>query len=240
MTLSRIRLAISCLLLGGAACFVEPPDVTGPGTTTSTQECVAGGVGCACYGNGTCDAGLECAAGPAVCVPAGCEPGQASCTCDHDACLMPLVCIAGVCATPQGGSSSDGSSGDSGVADDGTSSQSVTSEGETAADSSSGDVSAGSTTDVGPSCDELMCNECPSCVTEEDGDCADDAAACEALEGCPAAAACLANCGISGLCIDPCCGGLSASAIAAASAVNVCRRDACSVPCPDYNPGSCQ
>lgn len=240
MTLSRIIVSVPWLLFAVGACFVEPPDVGGPGTTTATQECTAGALGCACYGNATCDAGLECAAGPGLCVPSGCEPGEAACTCDHDSCAPPLVCIEDLCAAPQTGSSGDDSSGGASTEGDGTTAgPGGTTEASTVADSSGGDVTDGSSSGDAPTCDDVACGECPSCATEPGGICEDEAAACDDIEGCPAAAACLASCGTSGLCIDPCCLGLDGSATAAAVAVNACRRDACALSCPDYNLGTC-
>jgi len=92
------------IVLGG--CF-DPDSPSGSGTDSSADtsgttggRCQPGNSGCPCYGNATCDAGLECNATVELCIPADCAPGSEACTCNDGACLTELECQAGVCVTP--------------------------------------------------------------------------------------------------------------------------------------------
>lgn len=105
-----MRMACSLAALAAAfalgACF-DPDSAKGSGTdsvggtsTSSDPTCVDGSSGCPCYGNGTCDAGLECNPTVALCIPEDCNPGSESCTCNDGVCLAGLSCEAGVCVVP--------------------------------------------------------------------------------------------------------------------------------------------
>jgi hypothetical protein len=233
-----MRLASSLLLLLAAACFVEQPEFAVTGDDDPGPTCAPGSAGCGCYGNGTCDAGLACA-GPDVCVPMGCVPGHAMCVCGEAGCDAALVCVAGVCASPStdepGSSSSDG--GDESGAGEVTSAGSSESGGSSEGSSEGGGSSSEGETP--PVCDAQDCGACVDCVADGEGSCAPQAESCDQLAGCPAAAACLATCGVDGLCLDPCCEGLAPAAVAAALALDACREDACAATCSDYNHGQC-
>lgn len=238
MWVRTMRLACSLLLLATAACFVEQPELSVTGGEDPQPTCTPGSASCPCYGNGTCDAGLACA-GPDVCVPMGCVPGHAMCVCGEQGCDASLECVAGVCASP----SSDEAGSSSGDEPDAESSSDGTAAGSSESGSSSGGSSDGggssSEGEGTPACDELGCGACVDCVADGNGSCAAQADSCEQLAGCPAAAACLATCGVDGLCIDPCCEGLAPAAVAAAMALDACREDACAATCTDYNHGLC-
>ncbi|GEM_PF-4333451 len=67
--------------------------------TNETGTCPDGSVGCPCYGNGTCDLGLECQ-NDDVCLPPNCTPGSLGCECVRGECLGALVCDGTVCIEP--------------------------------------------------------------------------------------------------------------------------------------------
>jgi hypothetical protein len=121
----RVRLtgalaAIALAALGG--CFDENPMVGETTDTSSTSaSCERGTVGCTCFPNGTCDAGLSCDAG--ICAPL--EPTSAD----------------GSTSTTTGSTSS------SGAVDSTDSTGSSTSTSSTSADSSSSDDSSTGSTD---------------------------------------------------------------------------------------------
>ncbi len=116
MPVRRVSLLAVALLLG---CFADEPAGTGgssntAGTTTTSDACVDGELGCACYGNGTCNDGLECAPGAQVCILEDCDNGTLGCTCADGACLSGLSCINQVCAEPPPeGTSTSGAGADS-------------------------------------------------------------------------------------------------------------------------------
>ncbi len=234
-----------------SGCFSEAGALDdGGGETTAAQMCDAGGLGCACYGNASCDAGLACVAALDVCVPADCEPGSLQCVCDDDGCGGVLACIGGVCVEMMPSTASGGPSGDpSGDPSDGTQAADVSSSAGSSGDatsaesegsSSSGSAEGESTGDTGTTaCGELECNECPLCAAEPAGDCGALSAACDDLPGCEAAAACLMNCGVSGICFDDCCADASPAAASAAMALDTCRADQCTLTCGEYHSGQC-
>lgn len=101
------------MILGAAGCLTVPDAENDAGTTSgagtdsdsssnggSTGEvCLDGSRGCACYGNGTCDAGLMCL-DDIACFPENCVPGTELCPClMNGGCDVGLVCDAGVCRT---------------------------------------------------------------------------------------------------------------------------------------------
>ena len=241
-------LSLAVVLVSG--CFAELI-TDGEPDPTSEQSCIPGSVACACYGNGTCDADLECVAEIPACVPAGCAPGTLQCTCDGELCAEDLECNAGLCVEPtstSGGGETDTdstSSGDpSATGGSPTSSPSTTEDPSTTSpdpsSSSTSDSDAESESDSGdPACNEMLCGACVQCVAMPGGDCEAEAAECTANPGCQAAAVCLASCGVKGFCFDDCCADKTAQAIAAALALNVCRADRCAAICGDYNLGLC-
>lgn len=125
MRLAGLVTAIALAALGG--CFADTPMVGDETTTTAAStgsSCERGSVGCTCFPNGTCDAGLSCDAG--LCMPL--EPtgadGSASTTSDST------------------GSSSDSAGSSSGSTSDSAGSSSGTT---STAGSSSGDSTTGTT-----------------------------------------------------------------------------------------------
>ena len=115
-------------------CFADEPAGTGGGTSsvtaaaTTAEVCVDGELGCACYGNGTCNGGLECAPEAEVCILEDCDDGTLGCTCADGACLTGLACINQVCAEPPpAGTSTTSPSVDSSTGDAPTSGGSDTS-----------------------------------------------------------------------------------------------------------------
>lgn len=97
------------LALAGAApgCFAETPETgngTGDTSDTGGETCPPGSPGCDCYGNGTCDDGLECTEGK--CIEPSCIPGEENCTCNDGLCLGGLMCEENICRP--GGSSTSG------------------------------------------------------------------------------------------------------------------------------------
>jgi hypothetical protein len=240
-------LASLLLAVGVSACFTEQAlDDTGLAESTSGDGgCTPGALGCDCYGNATCDPMLECAAPTGTCVPTGCAPGEVHCLCDHDSCEEPLLCVAGICAAPS--DSSGGTDSSSGSADTSSGASTVT----TTADSSGDATSAGPTStdadETGSSsdtgslvvCDDLDCEACVDCVIEDGQPCAALAETCEGAPGCDGAAACMAYCGVTGLCLDDCCAMASPGARAAALALNECRSSSCATACFDYQAPVC-
>jgi hypothetical protein len=87
----------------------------------------------------------------------------------------------------------------------------------------------------------MQCGACVQCVVMPAGECADEAAACDANVGCGSTATCLASCAVKGICFDDCCEDKTPAAIDAALALNACREDACAgvAACGNYNNGIC-
>jgi hypothetical protein len=218
-------------LLGLAACFTEPTGDDDSGATTGDM-CSMGALGCACYGNQTCDAGLACDSTIARCIPDGCTPGALSCTCDPSGeCDAPFSCIEGICSSagvpPATG---DDTAGDTtvGVSSTGdTTTPPVTSSTTTASDD---------TTDVddsgGVDCDvRATCADCIGCADEQPDQCADALTICGEITGCITIAQCLLECGLTSACFEPCCEGKTMPAIEQAFEVTQCRTDHCPMTC---------
>lgn len=249
------RLGLLALVLG-AGCFAEFAPEGSPAATvdpTAEQSCTPGALACDCYGNGTCDPELECVAEISTCVPAGCTAGSRHCVCDGGACDGELTCDAGLCVEVDSASSGGGGSedtagaassegpsattdGESGELPDGTESSSGSESGPTSVSGSDSDTDA-ETGEV--ACGEQTCGECVVCAVQQAAGCAGAAEQCEDAVGCQSAAACLASCGVKGLCLDDCCDGLSPAAVDAALTLNACRADTCAAACGDYNIGQC-
>lgn len=236
--------------LVGAGCFTDAP-VDGPNMIgqTAGDGCREGSSGCECYGNDTCDAGLRCAEGADVCVPTGCEPGTEHCVCgEGSACEGELECDGSVCEMPGESTSAStdptmsstlpitsSESGDGDTTTDTTTTDPDTDSSASAETSSTSSTS--STTSTLEDCGQLGCNACTDCVVEEGQPCADEQAACDALEGCMIAAGCLLDCSVTGIC-GACCSGLTMEVAEAASALNTCTGDNCSGTC-DWTPNDC-
>ena len=132
-----MRAAVVTVLLSVAAgCFSEGADgsastgsASGATNPTTGDVCADGELGCACYGNGTCNDGLECAPEALVCILEDCDFGTRGCTCADGACVAGLECIQQLCreppppmttgadssgGTPTGGDSAETSAGTSG------------------------------------------------------------------------------------------------------------------------------
>ena len=166
-----------------AACFVEPPTVTG---------CPRGEPGCDCDA-GSCEAGSECVASIDKCVPDDCTPGTHTCFCtENGACDGVLLCREGVCvneemATGTGESAASSVTGSTGPGDSSmsatstpttevsesdpmTSSATSTSDDAGSGETGSGSATSTSSTGGGP----MTCEECilqqwsgKTCVIEQ-------------------------------------------------------------------------
>lgn len=251
-------LSLAVVLVSG--CFAELSTGDEPDTTSSSQSCSPGSIACACYGNGTCDAGLECVAEISACIPSGCMPGTLQCTCEGSLCAQGLECEAGLCVEPDSGSSSTSEpdpDGSTSTSDATSMTETVTTTASTTVDpvTSTTDPSSSSTTSDpttdsesetesesesgDPMCELMSCGQCFQCVGMPGGECAEEAAACEAIQGCEGAAICFTSCGVKGLCLDDCCEDRSPEAVNAAVAFNACRENACVNTCVDYNDALC-
>jgi hypothetical protein len=229
-------LCVAALASTTVGCFAEPPPVLEPPATTSGGEC-EGEQGCACYGNGTCDAGLECNPDVQLCIPELCMPGELACVCDDASCDDSLACDSGLCVTPGGSSDGDddpdtGTSPDSGDADsdetsgstgghdDATESETTPSESsETSPDDSSG----------GDMCTDMACAPCVECVDTEA--CAVEFMGCDAVNGCATIVDCMVECGLGIDCFDNCCEGISTEQLDAVNALLSCKSDECLPVC---------
>jgi hypothetical protein len=98
---SFAALALS-LVTCSTGCFDDP--AANDTSTTNSEDsasgtdggaCPDGSAGCACYGNDTCDAELECIGG--TCKLPECVPGSLNCDCYEGVCLTGLLCMEGVC-----------------------------------------------------------------------------------------------------------------------------------------------
>jgi len=237
---------LALVLVSG--CFSEPGSLGEGGGTTSVQSCEAGGLGCVCYGNASCDFGLECVTALDVCVPMDCAAGSLQCVCDDGGCDGVLACTDGVCveSTP-GTASATGDptgdpTGDTQVADESTGPGTSSDPSATASEGSSSSGSAEGTTEGETGeiqCGELACDECPVCAVGPAADCAALSAVCDDEPGCQTAASCLMNCGVTGFCFDDCCASATPMAASAAMALNTCRADECTVACGEYFSGLC-
>lgn len=184
--------AFSFALIGG--CFKDTGGAEGSG------GCPEGTMGCACYGNGTCDASLECREG--ACVPVGCTAGSEDCVCVDGECLGDLACTDGVCTPPSGGT---GETGDTGTTTDetGTTDTSTTTDATQTGpnDTSTTDPTdtmgsssvSTDTTTMGGSCDEQ--GDCLGCIEcEAEAECAEQWAACEQADACMEYVQCALEC----------------------------------------------
>ncbi len=119
--------------LGG--CFEDAPPLAGSTSSIDNTassgggDCVEGSAGCPCYGNGSCDAELQCEPQVQVCIPVDCMPGTEGCSCDGGECGAGLECAQGLCGEPVETSSGDTST-------TGSPTSSGTTEGDTGSSSS--------------------------------------------------------------------------------------------------------
>jgi hypothetical protein len=153
-------------LLLVAACFGEGDPVA---SGTSGGGCPDGSVGCACYGNGSCDEGLRCASEVDLCIhdDPGCTPGTLGCSCDGDACNDGSVCIGGFCGMGGGGSDTGASSVGT------TASTTASTASSTMGDPSTTGIDTGGDTDVmtsGSVSDSLTTDASASTTAAETGD----------------------------------------------------------------------
>lgn len=242
--------AVFALWLTG--CFTEEPPPSA-GTTTG-PSCVEGAIGCECYGNGTCDAGLECDAGAQLCIPSGCTPGELACRCDDDQlCTDALQCQQGVCVEPgppPATDDGDSTTGPPPATDDGPATTTMTTDpdttngpGPTTDDSSSStgvDLTTGGTVECDEGAPGPGCQPCIDCVDNEPTACESAYDTCQGITGCITAAMCLRDCGLTGICFDDCCDGLGMDATNAAFNLTFCRTDNCPSTCGPYEfPTSC-
>lgn len=80
-------------------CFKDGGGNDEAGSSGETGSCADGAQGCDCYGNGTCDPGLECSND--VCVPENCDEGSQDCNCyGNGTCNADLECMGGICVPP--------------------------------------------------------------------------------------------------------------------------------------------
>lgn len=145
-----------------AACFADPP-VGNDESSESGEACMKGSEACACYRNGTCDAGLLCV--DDRCTPTDCEPGRAGCPCQLERCDPGLACIDDRCEAPSPGTTS------SDVGD------TTTLQSSTSADETTGVVNgidSSTSTDAestGASTCGGDCSTCHACAVAADGPC---------------------------------------------------------------------
>lgn len=232
----------TCAALLLAGCFedtYEPP----PANATTGGSCTEGELGCACFPNATCGEGLSCATSVNTCVPEGCTPGELACSCaDDGSCAAPAVCTAGICrdpddppdtdTTPSDGTT-DATSGGPGTT---TVDPTVTTTGSDT--STSTDTTAGET--LATDCDQGDCEQCLECADVEVTACATEHATCQTVPGCITVANCLRNCGLTGLCFEACCDGMTQLAIDNAFALTVCGTDTCVDTCAAFEfPSTC-
>lgn len=241
------------LLAISAGCFTEPAE-SEPGSPT----CDPGSFGCECLG-GVCEPDLECTS-TNVCIPEGCTPGTAVCECDAQGeCGPMLECMGNVCFPPGGTSAGPETETAAASSTSTTSSTDATSKTSTVTtnpddtstteqpDSSTtgGPTGPSETTDSPDECDvsdgkttKMSCQTCFSCTNT--ADCATEHDNCEQVGTCLQVAGCLADCSITSVCFTECCSGFDEEAVAAATLLDSCRRDACSGPaCPQFSPQTC-
>ncbi len=238
------------LAVPGGGCFADPKTIVGGGETSGGQ-CAQGSLDCACYGNGTCDFGLRCAVEAGVCIPDDCAPGHRGCECADGACLSPLVCDAGICtdASSSAGESSTTDMVTSGETTVSTSSDTatvttspITDTGTTSEDSTTAvdDTSTSDESDSAGGCAGLQdCGACLACVSQPGEVCGGAYDECKALMGCVSAAACQADCALSGICPTDCCAGLTQGEGVAADSLSDCRGLACSSQCGRFDFPQC-
>ena len=190
---------LTVVALGLCGCF-DPASAQGSATggadsstTASDPGCPDGSAACPCYGNGTCDSGLECNATVALCVPENCDPGSENCTCNDGICLVGLECSAGVCVMPSGttGVTSDPVTTDPVTTDPVTTDPATTDPATTDPATTDPATTDPATTDpattdpTGVACDG-DCPTCINCAVGDGGVCAEAYAACAQDKSCGA------------------------------------------------------
>ncbi len=215
-----------------------------------------------CAAEGVCGESLSCLPQENVCIPTGCAPASAFCTCDDGSCDGTLACQGGICIPPGAQGDADGSGddrsddsdddGSTSTGPDGTGSTTDGVSGTSMGTSDTGDTGESGDTsdddgsedsdDTGPGmicADEPGCSECFSCASQPSQSCEPQTDACQAIGGCPVVAQCLQGCSAEGLCLDDCCAGASGAAVSGAHALDSCRRDTCATTCGDFNDAPC-
>jgi hypothetical protein len=230
----RLAALAGLVAAGSSACFAEPPIADTP-DETSGASCSAGQQGCVCYGNGTCEAGLECNAQVELCIPERCVPGDLACVCANGDCAVPYVCTQGLCMPNTGASESSVGSADSTGASsqdtgsEGTGTTTSTSEhGSSSADDTGSETSSGGDP-TGEGCAAQACATCVECVDAEA--CAPEVVACDGVNGCATAVECLIQCGVYLDCLDPCCSGLTPEQLVVVNDLMLCKSDECIATC---------
>jgi hypothetical protein len=230
-----VGLAALATLFAGA-CFAEPP-VADTSDDTSGGSCSAGEQGCACYGNGTCENGLECNAEVQLCIPERCVAGDLACVCADGSCVPPYVCAHSLCM-PDGGDSesSVGSADTTGASTVSTGSDeigTVSTSTSTAVGSTSDDNGTEASSDEDPTgVEECAMQSCPLCVSCVDTQaCAPEVAACDAVNGCATIVECLVQCGVYLDCLDPCCPGITPTQLEVVNDLMLCKSDECVDSC---------
>ncbi len=222
------------------ACFVEAPSLDEQDTTTGTP-CQPGHMSCACYGNGTCEAGLACNPDVMLCIPESCNPGELDCVCNDGACLPGLECDGVLCVDAgssatltttdddESGPMPDSSADDGHESDD--SSTNMTSDPTTGDDTTPLEDSSSDDSDPtgGDMCDENECTDCLDCV--DSSECQGAFEACGDVGGCATAVDCIVQCALGIECLNPCCEGLSPEQKNAVNALILCKSDKCLDPC---------
>lgn len=188
------RHLLTAALLIVAACFSDPP-IASDESSDDADACAPGSDACACYSNGTCDAGLVCER--EVCSPTDCDPGRAGCPCLLGGCDPGLACIDERCEAP---------SVDTGATDDGgaTTGTATTTTGETTAAVDGGESSTSAATEsTGAIVCGGDCSSCHACAVADGGPCDYDVT-CPA-DGCQAMT-CFMDCvdNLGGVCAHCC------------------------------------
>lgn len=225
--------SLAAVLVLAASCFVDAPPVQDEGGTTEAA-CEPGTWGCACSGNGTCQAGLQCDPAVMACIPEDCDPGELACVCANGNCFSPYVCSDGLCIDPDGGSGeaeSSAASVDTTAATSLTATTTVDDTSSSTSDDTTTETTTVDTTDTtgDPSCAAAECGECIECVDAQD--CQPQFASCYDVEFCLTAVQCLVTCAKTGDCFDDCCQEVAPADIPVVEALVACKSDACAAPC---------
>lgn len=227
VSLLRHAVRLAAIASVFAACFTDPPAADTSDDTTG-GSCTIGEQGCACYGNGTCEAGLECSADVQLCIPEQCMPGDLACICADGGCVPPYVCAGSLCMPMASASeTSDGSADTSGSTP--STGTEVTSASSGTDSSSDGAVDTTSDPTGGVECAAESCPDCVSCVDTHA--CAAEVAACDVVNGCMTAVDCLIQCGVYLDCLDPCCADLTTEQLAVVNDLILCKSDECVATC---------
>jgi hypothetical protein len=234
--LGRWSLPALALFAGGGVlgCFKDG------GANDDAGGCNEGSMGCACYGNGTCDSPLECR--DDVCVPDGCDAGALDCVCLDGQCVGGLACVDGTCQPDDaetGEASADGTDDtESETTDDPTTGPDDTSttdpttgpDDTSTTEPSTTDMTSSTETDTGPGdCDALGdCRDCLDCVGADV--CEEQYQACAADDACLAYVDCALACNGDSGCWSGC-KGIAPNTYSLGDAWVQCGCDPCAESC---------